>query len=327
MTKRSVHSFTLGLAATALCLIPIMGNAQNYPTRPISLTVPFPPGGVGDLVARPIAEKLAAGFGQPVVVENRAGASGTLAATHVARAAPDGYTLLFGTNNELAMSPPLLKSLPYDPTMAFAPITMTSQFPNVLVIGPSMKVGSLAELIDYLRQNPGKVTFATSGPGSTNHLTSEIFKSLAKVSFLDVHYKGGAPAVTDVLAGHVDAMFATLPSALGAIKSGKLRALVVTGETRSPALPDVPASNEANLPGLVVLTWQGVLAPTGTPAPIIDQLYKAIRAAASDPELRARFAAAGVEQVNQGPQQFATSIRNEFERWTAVIKNAGITLQ
>ena len=326
MISRSICFLKSGLTAV-LCLLPVVGVAQNYPNRAISLTVPFPPGGVGDLVARPIAEKVAAALGQPVVIENRAGASGTLAATHVARSSPDGYTLLFGTNNELAMSPSLLKSIPYDPTTAFAPITMVSQFPNVLVLGPSMKVGSLAELIEFLRKNPGKVTFATSGPGSTNHLTSEIFKSLAKVSFVDVHYKGGAPAVTDVLAGHVDAMFATLPSAVGAIKSGKLRALAVTGEGRSPALPDVPSSKEAGAPGLIVLTWQGVLAPAGTSAAIVDQLYRAIRAAAVEPDVKARLAAAGVEQVNQDPQQFAVLIRSEFARWRTVIKNAGITLQ
>jgi len=314
-------------ALILLCIVAIPCVAQVYPVKPMRFVVPFPPGGVGDIVARPIAEKLTIALGQTVVVESRAGASGTIGAEYVANAAPDGYTFLLGTSNELAMSPSLFKRLPYDPIKSFAPVTPIVQFPNVLVVGPSVKAHSLKELIDFARENPDKITFASSGPGSTNHLTAEVFKTLTGVRVLHVPYKGGGPALTDVMGGHIDAMFATLPSAVAYIKAGKLRALAVTGEQRSIALPEVPTAIEAGVPGLIVTTWNGVVLPAGTPASIIDTLQQEIRRAANEPEVKQRYAAVGAEVLNQSPSEFAQMIARDFERWSRVIREAGVTLE
>ncbi|HJZ22145.1 MAG TPA: tripartite tricarboxylate transporter substrate-binding protein, partial [Bradyrhizobium sp.] len=257
-------------------LLPLAGFAQNYPTRPIHLIVPFPPGGVADIIARPIAERLSISLGEPVMVENRGGATGTLGASYVAHADPDGYMLLLGTTNEIAMSPTLYPELPYDPTKAFSPITSVAVFPNVLVVGKDVVVKTLADLAVLARAKPGAVTFASSGIGSTNHLTAELFQRQANVTILHVPYKGGGPALADVYRGQVTAMFATLPSAIGLIQGGSLRAVAVTGLNRSPALPDVPTGKESGMPELVVTTWNGVLAPAGTPPEIIARLHQAL---------------------------------------------------
>jgi tripartite-type tricarboxylate transporter receptor subunit TctC len=309
----------------AALLLPITCLAQTYPDKPIKLIVPFPPGGVADIIARPVAEKIAQSLGQPVIVENRGGATGTIGAAFVANSAPDGYTLLFGTTNEIAMSPTLYKSLPYDPTKAFAPIAVVAEFPNVLVVGSSAPAHTLADLAAQARAKPKSLTFASSGQGSTNHLTAELFQTQAKTQVLHIPYKGGGPALVDLTGGHVDAMFATLPSAIPLIKGGKLRALAVTGERRSPALPDVPTAREAGMPDLVVTTWNGVLAPAGTPPAIVDRLARALKQAADDPGIKEKLAAVGAETMSTTPQAFATVIRDDFDRWSSVIKQAGIT--
>ena len=309
----------------ALSLFAVTASAQTYPTKPIRLVVPFPPGGVADLIARPLAEKLASTLGQPVVVDNRGGATGTIGAAAVANAPADGYTLLLGTTNEIAMSPTLYKSLPYDPTKAFAPVAPVAEFPNVLVIGPSVKANSLKELIALAKAKPGKLTFASSGAGSTNHLTAELFKSIAGVDVVHVPYKGGGPALNDLLGGHVDAMFATLPSAVAHIKAGKLKALAVTGERRSGALPDVPTATEAGAPGLVVTTWNGVLAPAGTPPAVLERLHREVTAAASQADIKERYAAAGAETMTSTSDQFRSAIQKDYARWAQLIKQAGIT--
>jgi tripartite-type tricarboxylate transporter receptor subunit TctC len=309
------------LALPSVCL------AQNYPTRPIHLIVPFPPGGVADIIARPIAERLSASLGGPVVVENRGGATGTLGASYVAHADPDGYTLLLGTTNEIAMSPTLYPELPYDPTTAFAPITSVAVFPNVLVVGNDVPAKALADLVAMARAKPGALTFASSGIGSTNHLTAEIFQRQANVTILHVPYKGGGPALADVYAGQVTAMFATLPSAIGLIKGDKLRALAVTGVNRSAALPDVPTGKESGMPELVVTTWNGVLAPAGTPPEIIARLHEALANAVADPALKQAFGALGADTELITPQEFALRIRTDFNHWSGVIKQAGISVQ
>jgi tripartite-type tricarboxylate transporter receptor subunit TctC len=308
-------------------LLPQVSFAEDYPSRPIHLIVPFPPGGVADIIARPIAEWVSKSLGVPVVVEDHGGATGTIGASYVAHANPDGYTLLLGTTNEIAMSPTLFKSLPYDPTKAFAPITPVAEFPNVLVVGADTSVKTLADLVALARAKLGILTFASSGVGSTNHLTAEIFQREANVKILHVPYKGGGPALADVFGGHVTAMFATLPSAVALIKSGKLRALAVTGLHRSPALPDVPTGKEVGLPGLVVTTWNGVLAPAGTSPEIIKRLHEALAAAIADPALKVNFAQLGAEVEITSPPEFAARIRNDFDRWSRVIKKAGISAQ
>jgi tripartite-type tricarboxylate transporter receptor subunit TctC len=320
-------SAALFLALLGTFLLPSISFAEDYPTRPIHLIVPFPPGGVADIIARPIAERLLILLGQPVVVENRGGATGTLGASFVAHATPDGYTLLLGTTNEIAMSPTLYQSLPYDPTTAFAPITSVAVFPNVLVVSSEASVKTLADLVALARAKPGAVTFASSGIGSTNHLTAEIFQRQAGVTILHVPYKGGGPALADVYAGQVMAMFATLPSAIGLIKGGKLRALAVTGANRSSALPDVPTGKESGMAGLVVTTWNGFLAPAGTPPEVIARLHKAIADAVADPALKHAFAALGADTELITPQQFAQRIRSDFDYWSGIIKQAGISVQ
>jgi tripartite-type tricarboxylate transporter receptor subunit TctC len=308
-------------------LLPSTCLAQSYPTKPIHLIVPFPPGGVADIIARPIGERLTKSLGQPVVVESRGGATGTLGASFVAQSAADGYTLLLGTTNEIAMSPTLYKSMPYDPTKAFAPVTPVAVFPNVLVVGMDVPAKTLAELISLARAKPTALTFGSSGAGSTNHLTLEIFQRQANVAIRHVPYRGGGPAVTDVFGGHITGMFATMPSAISLIKSGKLRALAVTGEHRNQALPDVPTGVESGMPGLVVTTWNGILAPVGTPPEVVDRLHKALADAVGDPALKTAFAGLGAETELLSPQEFATRIRRDFDRWSAVIKQAGISAE
>jgi tripartite-type tricarboxylate transporter receptor subunit TctC len=308
----------VGALLSAVCL------AQGYPSKPIRIIVPFPPGGVADIIARPIAEKLQKSLGQPVVVESRGGATGTLGASFVAHSSPDGYTLLLGTTNEIAMSPTLYKSLPYDPTKAFAPVTSVVVFPNVLVVGTDVPAQNLADLIAVARAKPNSLTFGSSGVGSTNHLTLEIFQRQANVAIQHVPYRGGGPAINDVFGGHITGMFATLPSAISLVKAGKLRALAVTGMHRSAALPGVPTSQELGLPELVVTTWNGVLAPAGTPAELIERLRVALASAVADPELKQTFAELGAETELISPEQFSTRIREDFDRWSSVIKQAGI---
>jgi tripartite-type tricarboxylate transporter receptor subunit TctC len=308
-------------------LLPQICVAQDYPSRPITLIVPFPPGGVADILVRPIAEKLTRSLGQPVVVENRGGATGTIGAGFVAHANPDGYTLLVGTSNEIAMSPSLFKELPYDPTKAFAPITPFAVFPNVLVVGADVPVKTLADLIAMARAQPNTLTFASAGIGSTNHLTTEIFQREANVTVQHVPYRGGGPALADVYGGHVTALFATLPSAVALIKSGKLRPLAVTGLHRSEALPDVPTAKESGLPGLVVTTWNGVLAPAGTSPQIVSRLHDALAAAITDPAIKQTFAALGAEIELTTPQEFGARIQTDFDRWSSVVKRAGISVE
>jgi tripartite-type tricarboxylate transporter receptor subunit TctC len=323
-TRFAALGLFLGLLGA---LLPLTSRAQDYPVRPIHLIVPFPPGGVADIIAHPIADRLATSLGQPVVVENRGGVTGTLGASYVAHATPDGYTLLLGTTNEIAMSPTLYQSMPYDPTTAFAPITPVAVFPNVLVVGAQVPVKTLADLVAMARAKPNTVTFASSGVGSTNHLTAEIFQRQANVTILHVPYKGGGPALADVYGGQVTAIFATLPSAVGLIKGGKLRALAVTGLKRSNVLPDVPTGKESGMPELVVTTWNGVLAPAGTPPDVVARLHKALADAVADPALKQIFGALGAETELISPEQFGLRIRTDFDRWSAVIKQAGIAMQ
>jgi len=300
------------------------GAAAPYPNHPIRLIVPFPPGGVADLIARPVADKLSRELGQPVIVENHGGATGTIGAAMVANAAPDGYTLLFGTTNEIAMSPTLYKSLPYDPVKSFAPVMPVAEFPNVLVISPKLQVQNLKGLIELARHRTKSLSFGSSGVGSTNHLTAEIFKSEAGISILHVPYKGGGPALVGLLGGQVDAMFATLPSAVAMIKSGKLKALAVTGAERSPAVPAVPTAREQGMPGLVVTTWNGVLAPAGTPPQIVARLHDALLQVVADAGIKAKLATVGAETMTLSSKDFAVLIGKDYQRWAGVIREAGI---
>jgi tripartite-type tricarboxylate transporter receptor subunit TctC len=313
-------------AAAALCMA-TGAFGQAYPAKPIRLVVPFPPGGPADGVARPLAQKLTEALGQPVVIDNRAGATGTIGAGLVAKSPPDGYTLLLGTSNELAMSPGLYARLPYNPTADFAPLTTVIVFPNILVVHPSLPVKSVAELVALARARPGQLNFATSGLGSTNHLSAEVFRSLARIRIAYVPYKGGGPAVTELMGGHVEAMFATLPSAVAFVQSGKLKALVVTDDKRWPVVPAVPSAQEAGWPQLVVITWNGVLAPAGMPAALVARLHAEIVRVANTQDMQDRMAVLAAEVRTTSPEEFAAILRKDFQQWSKVIKDSGARIE
>jgi tripartite-type tricarboxylate transporter receptor subunit TctC len=312
------------VAAVLASVGPRATIAATYPDRPIHLVVPFPPGGPADIVARPLAEKLAAVLGQPVVVLNKAGASGTIGAAYVAKADPDGYTLLLGTSNELTMSPGLYSKLPYNPIHDFVPISTVILFPNVLVVNKDLPVHSAQDLVALTRAKPGKINYGTSGTGSTNHMTGELYRIETKVDINYVPYRGGAPAMNDLMGGRIQAMFATMPSCTGLIKGGAIRALMVTDTRRWDALPDVPSAKEAGLPDVQVISFNGVLAPAGTPAPIIKRLHDEIVKIMNTPEMKERMASQVGVASTSTPEEFAKMLSTDFGKWLAVIKRNGI---
>ncbi len=299
-----------------------MGHAQNYPQKPIRLILPVPPGGVADVIARPLAQKLTQDLGQPVVMDHRPGATGAIGLGLAAKAAPDGYTLLWGSTNTLCMGAALYAKSP--PTDDYAAITPVIIFHNVLVMHNAVPAASMAELIALAKAKPEALRFASSGEGSTNHLTAALFEALTKTKLTHIPYKGGGPALIDVLGGHVDGMFATVPSAVTYIRDGRLKALVVTSEKRETALPSVPSAKEAGLPGLIVSTFNGVLAPAGTPRSIVNMLHAAIKKAAQAPDMVERYAAQAAEVYITTPEQFATMIRNDFVKWGKFVKDIGL---
>ena len=310
--------------AAAMTLAAAVSIAQSYPAKPVRLVVPFPPGGPADSVARILAQKLTDALGQNVVVDNRAGATGTIGAGIVAKSPPDGYTLLLGTSNELAMSPGLFEKLPYEPTRDFTPLSNVINFPNILVVNPHLPARSVAELVALARAKPGQLSFATSGIGSTNHLTGVVFQEIEKVKINYVPYKGGGPAVTDLMGGHVDTMFATMPSVVPYVKSNKLKALVLTDNKRWAALPEVPSAKEAGVPGLIVITWNGVLAPAGLPDAIVARLNTDIGTVANSTDMKDRMRAQAAEIGTTTPEEFAAMLRNDYAKWSKVIKQAGL---
>ena len=299
-----------------------MGHAQNYPQKPIRLILPVPPGGVADVIARPLAQKLTQDLGQPVVMDHRPGATGAIGLGLAAKAAPDGYTLLWGSTNTLCMGAALYAKSP--PTDDYAAITPVIIFHNVLVMHNAVPAASMAELIALAKAKPEALRFASSGEGSTNHLTAALFEALTKTKLTHIPYKGGGPALIDVLGGHVDGMFATVPSAVTYIRDGRLKALVVTSEKRETALPSVPSAKEVGLPGLIVSTFNGVLAPAGTPRSIVNTLHAAIKKAAQAPDMVERYAAQAAEVYITTPEQFATMIRNDFVKWGKFVKDIGL---
>ncbi len=321
---RSIRAGAIALALSlATVFAPAGAHAEEWPARPVKLIVPFPPGGLADLVARPLADKLTLALGQPVVVENRGGASGTLGTAAVAAAEADGYTLLFTTANEVAVAPLLYKHLRYDPEQSFTPVAAVVDFSMVLVTAPDQP-DSVGALVAEARQKPGEVAFASSGVGTTNHLSAELFRTLEGISILHAHYKGGGPAMTDVAAGHVQAMFATLPSALGLIAGGKLKPLAVTSAQRSPVLPQVPTMAEAGGRELVVTTWAGVLGPKGLPPAIVARLNAEVGKVVASADFRERMARAGAEPRFSSAAELAGFIRRDHERWGRIIADAGI---
>jgi tripartite-type tricarboxylate transporter receptor subunit TctC len=318
--------FAWVLAACAALGAPAL--AQTYPTKPVRIVVPFPAGGTTDIVARLVGVELQKMWGQPVIVENRAGAGGAIGTEAVAKSPPDGYTLLMGTVGTQAINLPLYTQgggkLGYHPLNDFAPITNVAAVPNVMVVPAALPVASVREFIDYARRNPGKLNMASSGNGTSIHLTGELFKSLTGTFMVHLPYRGSAPAVQDLIAGNTQVMFDNLTSSLPHIRSGRLKALAVTSRTRSPALPDVPTMEEAaGLKGFEATAWFGLLAPAGTPREIVDKIHRDVAKILAAPDMRERFAGQGALPVGDTPEQFAAYIRSEIDKWTKVVKFSG----
>lgn len=315
------------IVAVALALVAGPAVAQqNYPDRPIRLVVPFAAGGSTDIVARIIAAKMGEILKQSIVVENRSGAGGNAGAAAVARAEPDGYTVLMGTVATHAINPALYTKMPYDPVKDFAPVSLLVNVPNVIVVHPSLNVKTVAELITLLKANPGKYDYASSGIGTPLHLSGALFESMAGVKMVHVPYKGAGPALLDVVGGQVKIMFDNLPSSIGQIRKGGVIGLAVTTKERSPAAPDMPTVSESGLPGYETYSWNAIFAPAGTPMPIIDKLAKAGAEAVADPAVKARLADLSAVSVGSTPAQLADHVKAELAKWGPVVKASGASV-
>ena len=299
----------------------------EYPDKAITAIVPFPPGGSTDAIARAIGPKITQKLGQPYIVENRAGATGAIGAGMVKRAAPDGYTIMVAPISVYAVNPLLQKGLSYDPSTDFDLLTVAVRAPNVLVAYPGFPVNNVAELVAYLKKNPGKITFASSGAGSSDHLTAALFWQQSGTSGIHVPYKGGAPAITDLLGGHADLSFQNINVVAGHIKAGKLKALAVTGDKRAAILPQVPTLTESGVKNVDVYSWQAVAAPKGLPADVKAKLHGAIVGALNDPELKAKLTEQGFEVVANSSEEFTRFQAQELARWRTVVETGKITVE
>jgi tripartite-type tricarboxylate transporter receptor subunit TctC len=314
----------LGAALVALLasLFPAPATAE-YPDRPIRLVVPFPAGGGADVLARTIMPRVAQELATTIVIDNRPGAGGNVGAEAVARAAPDGYTLLYGTNGTHAINRSLYAKLAFDPMADFAPVSRMTQIAALLVVHPAFPVRSVAELVDYAKAHPGKVFFASAGNGTTSHLAGELFKTMAGVDIVHVPYRGGGLAAGDVAGGQVPMMIDVMPNVLPLATGGKVRAIAVTTSTRVPAAPEIPTFVESGLPGFEVSAWDGVFAPAGTPAVAIDRLNAAIRQTLADPKVREALVARGAQPVPSTPDELARHVVAESDKWARVVRQSG----
>ena len=317
--KKILTALVFGLAA-------LTASAQAWPTaKPVTLLVPFPPGGSTDMIARTLSTKLQDKLGGTFIIQNTAGAGGTVGATAAKRAAPDGYTIFVSSLGPFVIGPHLIKGVAYDPLKDFDYVTVAVQAPNVLAVPANSPHKTLADVLAYHKANPGKMSFASAGNGTSDHLTAELFWQETKTTGLHIPYKGGAPAMTDLLGGQVDATFMNINTGLPNIKAGKLRALAITSTKRSPLLPDVPTMEELGLKGVTVYSWQAVAAPKGLPADIKSKLHAAIVAALNDPQVKPKLLDLGFEIVGNTPEQFTAFQAAEFARWKKVIEVGKIT--
>jgi tripartite-type tricarboxylate transporter receptor subunit TctC len=300
--------------------------AADYPTRPVTLVVAFPPGGASDVLARILGRKLEQMLAQPFVIDNRPGAGGNVAAEAVAHAVPDGYTLLAGNNAILATNAALYKKINFDPVADFAPVGLIGSQANILVVNPGLPVKSIAELIALAKAEPGKLNFASSGHGLAAHLAGELFKAEAKIDIVHVPYKGAAPALQDVIAGHVQMMFATASSVVSHIQDGKVRPIAVATLERTAVLPDIPTMDELGLKGFDATTWHGLVAPARTPSDVVVALNRALAATLADAGVKKSLGDLGVDIIGGTPEEFAAYIKSEIPKWTAIIKASGAKL-
>lgn len=328
----AVVAAATALLASALCPATALAQVAQpapqavvFPTHPVTLVVPFAPGGGTDTGARILAQKLGQKWGQSVVVENRAGAAGMIGADVVAKAKADGYTLLMGNIGTQAINPSLYKKVPYDADRAFAPITLVAELPLVMLVNPQLPVKTVKEFIAYAKAQPGKLSYSSSGAGGAMHLAAEMFKNGSSTFVLHVPYRGGGPAMADLIAGHVQLAFATVLEASGHIKSGSLRALAVTGDTRVSALPDVPTLSESALPGFNSISWIGLLAPAGTPKDVVDKVAGDVRDILAVADTRQKLVDLGAVPMGSTPAQFQQLINNDRKRYALVIKEKNIS--
>jgi tripartite-type tricarboxylate transporter receptor subunit TctC len=311
------------IAAIALASIATLAQAQAWPSKPIKWVVPFAPGGTTDILARTVGEKLAVALGQPVIIENKPGAGGGVGAEYTAKAAPDGYTIMGGTISTHAINASLYKDLPYDPVKDFVAITLIARVPNMLVVNTAVPAKDVKELIALLKANPNKYSFASSGNGTSQHLSGELFKSMSGTEMQHIPYKGSPPALQDVMGGQVTMTFDNITTAWTLAKAGKLRALAVTTAKRSSIAPDVPTLAESGVPGFEVGSWQGVFAPAGTPPAIVKRLNAEIVKALNLPDVREKLGALGAEIVADSPEEFSALVKSEVVKWADVVKKSG----
>jgi tripartite-type tricarboxylate transporter receptor subunit TctC len=320
-----VSIFLAGFAASLFFAFGAI--AADYPTRPVTIVVAFTPGGPSEVLARILGKKLEQILGQPFIIENRPGAGGNIAAEQVARAAPDGHTLLNGNNSILATNAALYKKINFDPEKDFIPLSLIGTQANILVVNPKVPANSMAELIALAKANPGKLNFASSGYGAAAHLAGELFKTEAKIDIVHVAYKGAAPALQELIAGQTQMMFATAASVVGHIRSGLVRPLAVTTPKRTAILPDIATVDELGLKGFDATTWHGLVTPAGTPKDVVDKLSRAIVTALNDPNVRKSLGDLGVDIVGNSPVEFAAYIKAEIPKWTAVVKASGAQVE
>ena len=328
MNRMSRRTLLCAAAATALSFAAATGAqaADAWPGKPITLIVPFAPGGTTDILGRIVGQKLSDALHQSVIVDNRAGAGGTLGANVAAHAPADGSTFFLATIAH-AIAPGLYKSLPYDFIQDFEPVALVATTPNVLIVNPSVPAKNVPELIAYIKAHPGKVNFGSAGPGSTEHLAGELFRSLTGTQIEHVPYKGGAPMMNDLIAGQIQMALETSPSAYPHVKAGQVRALAVTSAQRSPAYPGVPTLAEAGVKGYEMITWFALMAPRGTPAPIVQRMDSELQKALKLPDVQAKFAEQGVTAGNMGPAQLAGFIKSETAKWGRIVKASGAKVE
>lgn len=326
--KSAIRLFTAGTAMLAL-LAAAHGPAHAasaYPAKSVRVVVPFAPGGSNDIMARLVGQKFSESLGQMFVIDNRGGASGTIGTDIVAKAAPDGYTLLV-MSLTLTTNPSLYKKLPYDTEKDLQPISLIASAPLMLVVHPAVPAKSVKDFIAHVKANPGKLNFGSGGPGTTPHLAGEMLKSMAGLKMTHIPYKGGGPALSDLVGGQIQFMLENIPSTLPHVNSGRLRALALTGLKRSPLVPDLPTIDEAGLKGYEIVGWNGLFAPAGTPKPIVARLHAENVKALADPDVQKRLATMGAQGVGNSPEEFSAFVRSEIKKWARVVKEAGLTAQ